>query len=109
MKKLTALSLIFILVFISGCTYDQYNYNKQKEFVGIIEIDPPKDYKPYGCGYCFTSDDGKYKCALLGTPELEDLGGYLGKRVKLYGKEHEGPVLTKCPVQIDVEKIEIIE
>ncbi|MCX6817867.1 MAG: hypothetical protein NTU57_03340 [Candidatus Aenigmarchaeota archaeon] len=117
MKKLTTLSLILGLVLISGCIYDQHtSENEQKQFVGIIEVDPPKSYNLGGCGYCFTSDDGAFNCSLLGdmndTGHLyaaKNLDEYVGKRVILYGKKHEGPAIIMCPVQIDVEKIEIIE
>lgn len=81
----------------------------ENKLIGIIEKDSGTTYNPQGCGYCFTSDDGKYKCALLDTSKIGALDKYFGKKVIVYGKKYEGPTSTMCPIALDVNKIEIIE
>ena len=124
MKKIILIALIIIIVLISACTNYPNNAGTEEDnkseielnkFIGIIEKDSPKEYNPNGCGYCFTSEDGKFKCALLGKINApgqlysENLDDYLGKRVIIYGKIHEGAVLMMCPVKINVESIELID
>lgn len=108
MKK----SLLFILLAaglaLAGCE------GQTNDFVGVILKDSPKDYNPNGCGYCFTSESGKYNCSLLSDvntnmPTQKNLESYIGKRVRINGQEHAGAVNTMCPVSIDLESVELIK
>lgn len=83
---------------------------------GAIKRDPPTEWNPQGCGYCFTSDDGKYNCSLMTGKAFSELGGnlvpvnldeYLDKRVAIYAKKYTGASTMMCPIEFDVYKIEI--
>ncbi len=101
MKKLFFISLIVLTLVLSGCS-------PYKKIIGVIEKDPGSSLLSQGCGYCFTSDDGNYQCALLaGGVNVGDFSGYLGKKVFVYAKPHTGAVSMMCPVTLDVERVEL--
>lgn len=104
-----ALLVIVILAIIAGGVYvytqtDFMEWYVPRKISGVIEKDKDlsKEYNPNGYGYCFTSDDGKYNCALLGGRAVENLGEYEGKKVSIFAKKHTGPVLIKFPIALDV-------
>jgi hypothetical protein len=109
------LGVVIVLAAVSSAPAQE---KKGETFIinGVIENDPPKAYNPMGCGYCFTSDDGKYKCVLMtgkafptisSTGVATNLDEYVGKNVTLHARDFKGASTLMCPIALDVDKIEL--
>ena len=89
--------------------------DEQSSIVGTIQMSPISVVAPQGCGYCFTSDDGKYNCSLMAGKNfsansdltIKDLSMYLNKKVVIKAKGYTGPSTIKCPISLDVDQISL--
>jgi hypothetical protein len=109
-KILVNIVLVLIILTIIGLVgYFAWNNFNNLKISGVIELSKPPLGETEGgnCGVCFTSNDGKYNCALITSKSINDFTNYIGKNVTIYATKYEGVTNMMCPTKLLISKVEI--